>query len=125
MLRTDEEAFICDMAETYHVFDYKALPVKTVALFASGLRDSSRIKMKISGQKASNEVILLAAAVDRLGLLLWMNTEDGHKNRNRPKNIVTQFIEEEKETVAFETLEAFEERRQEILKKGGTTWQQN
>ncbi len=125
MLKADEEAFICDMAETYHVFDYKALPAKTAALLASGLRDNSRIKMKISGQKAASEVLLLAAAVDRLGLLLWMNTEDGHKNRNRPKLIAEQFIESKKEIIAFETIEAFEKRRQEILKKGGTTWQQN
>ncbi len=125
MLKADEEAFICDMAETYHVLDYKALPAKTAALLASGLRDNSRIKMKISGQKAASEVLLLAAAVDRLGLLLWMNTEDGHKNRNRPKLIAEQFIESKKEIIAFETIAAFEKRRQEILKKGGTTWQQN
>ena len=126
MLNTDEEALICDMAETYHVFDYKALPVRMAALLASGLRDNSRIKMKISGQKASNETILTAMAVDRLGQLVWLSTEDGHKGINRPPLITPQLIrEDEKDTLTFDSIEEFEEKRKEILKKGGSTWQQN
>lgn len=120
MLETDEEALICDLAETYHVLNYKALPVKTVALFASGLRDSARIKMKISGQAAEDKTVLLAAAVDRLTMLLWAGSEDGQKNRNRPKMIVPQLLgEEEKETLTFDSIESFEAKRREILKKGG------
>lgn len=126
MLNTDEEAFICDMAETYHVFDYKALPVRTAALLASGLRDNSRIKMKISGQEAPNETILLAMTVDRLGQLVWLNTEDGHKGVNRPALITPQLCKSgEKDTLAFDSIEEFEKKRKEILKKGGSTWQQN
>lgn len=120
MLGTDEEALICDLAETYHVLNYKALPVKKVALFASGLRDSARIKMKISGQAAEDKTVLLAAAVDRLTMLLWAGSEDGQKNRNRPKMIVPQLLgEEKKETLTFDSIESFEDKRREILKKGG------
>lgn len=125
MLETDEEALICDLAETYHIFNYKALPLKTVALLASGLRDDSRIKLKLSNQKASFETILLAAAVDRLSILLWGNTEDGQKNRNRPKMIVPQLTGEatKPELAMFSTLEEFEKGRKEILQqiqqKGG------
>ena len=79
MLGTDEEALICDLAETYHVLNYKALPVKTVALFASGLRDSARIKMKINKQEAEDKTVLLAAAVDRLTMLLWADRRTGRK----------------------------------------------
>lgn len=122
MLRADEEALICDLAETYHVLNYRALPVKTVALLASGLRDSARIKVKLCGQRAPIETILLAAAVDRLTLLLWLKTEDGQKNRHRPKAIAPQFIkdEEETDTIAFDSIEEFEKKRIEILgRKGG------
>lgn len=122
MLRIDEEALICDLAETYHIFDYKALPVKTVALFASGLRDNARIKMKLCGQQAPTETVLLAAAVDRLTFLLWLKTEDGQKNRHRPKSIAAQLIktEEDTETVTFDSIEEFERKRTEILgRKGG------
>ena len=128
MLGTDEEALICDLAETYHVLNYKALPVKTVALFASGLRDSARIKMKISGQAAEDKTVLLAGGGGAapmthpagLTMLLWAGSEDGQKNRNRPKMIVPQLLgEEEKETLTFDSIESFETKRREILKKGG------
>lgn len=50
MLSTDREAVICDMAETYGVFDYKTLPVPLLATLACGLRDNSRIKMRIASE---------------------------------------------------------------------------
>lgn len=119
MLRIDEEALICDLAETYHIFDYKALPLKTVALLASGLRDSARIKMKICEQRAPIETILLAAAVDRLTTLLWLKTEDGHKGRRRPKSIAQQLLKKEEETASFDSIEAFEKKRNELLRRKG------
>lgn len=121
MLNTDEAALICDFAESYNIFDYKVLPVKTVALLASGLRENSRIKMKLCNQKVPIETILLAAAVDRLTVLLWSNSEDGQKNRNRPKLIAPQLTEETTRTemVMFDSLEAFEKRRKELLQKKG------
>lgn len=118
MLRIDEDALICDLAETYHIMNYKALPAETVALFASGLRENSRIKQKINKQKAPIETILLAAAVDRLTLMLWAETEDGIKGRNRPKAIAAMLSEEETEETGFESLEEFERRLKE-LQKGG------
>lgn len=121
MLNKDEEALICDFAETYNIFDYKVLPVKTAALLASGLRENSRIKMKLCNQKVPIETILLAAAVDRLTVLLWSNSEDGQKNRNHPKLIVPQLTEETTgtEMVVFDSLEAFEKRRKELLQEKG------
>lgn len=43
MILTDEDALICDLAETYNVLDYRALPVRTTAALASGLRADARI----------------------------------------------------------------------------------
>lgn len=68
MLRTDRDALICDLAETYGIFDYRALPVPLLATLASGLREDSRIKMRLSGQTVTRTEMLLAAAVDGLSL---------------------------------------------------------
>lgn len=117
MIRTDETALICDLAETYGVLDYRALPLKTVAALSSGLRENSRIKMKITGMRADANTLLMAAAVDRLSLLVWMQTKDGHRNRNRPQSIWARMTQAEKtdDTVRFRTAADFEAARMRIL----------
>ena len=39
MIKTDEDALICDLAETYRIYDYRQLPAYQVAVFSFGLRD--------------------------------------------------------------------------------------
>lgn len=108
MIATDENALICDLAETYNIYDYRSLPLRKVATFSVGLRDNSRIKMKMNGLKIPLNEILLAAAVDRLSLLLWTKTEDGMRNINRPKSILDELLgNDEKETEGFDTPEDF------------------
>ena len=70
MIVIDEAALECDLAETYNIYDYRALSPTRVALFSIGLRENSRIKMKISGMNYPLETILIACAVDRLSMLL-------------------------------------------------------
>ena len=118
MIRTDETALICDLAETYGILEYRALPLKTLAALSSGLRDNSRIKMKISGQKIDSETALLAAAVDRLSMLLWAKTKDAQSGRNRPGSILMQMMDgrqEEKDYMTFRTAEEFEEARKKAF----------
>lgn len=65
---------ICDLAETYHITDYKSLPPSVVAILVAGLRDNSRLFMKERGTKAPESTILLAAIVDRLdGIVAGLN----------------------------------------------------
>lgn len=117
MLARYPEKLTCDLAETYHVFDWKALPIKTVATLSCGLREDSRVMRAISGEKHTTDTMLLAAAVDRLSLLVWMQTKDGHNNRNRPASIIKQLTDPPKQSaVVYESPEAFELARQEILK---------
>lgn len=120
MIATDEQALICDMAETYGIYNYRALPVETIGVLASGLRENSRIKMKLSGLKVGIETMLLAAAADRLGMLVWMQSEDGRKNRNRPKSILNALINDEKkenDIMVFSSIEDFEREKHRLLEK--------
>lgn len=120
MYAADKDALLCDLAETYGVFDMRVLPVGTLAALASGLPNDSRIKRKLSGAAAPMEILLLAAAVDRLGLLVWAKTKDGQKNRNRPVSLVEQLTgagtQKKKEDIAaFDSPEAFMAARAKIL----------
>ncbi|QOG25517.1 DUF5361 domain-containing protein [Streptococcus sp. KS 6] len=121
MIATDEDALICDLAETYHIYDYRQLPIHMVAAFSAGLRDDSRIKMILSGQKVSFDKLLRATVVDRLGILIWQKTKDGQKNRNRPQSIVELLTAElkERKEIAFESGKDFEEYRRQLLDLGG------
>lgn len=115
MIRKDEDALICDFAETYHIYDYRGLSTKLAASLAVGLRDDSRIKMQFSGAKAPTEILLLAAAVDRLSLLVWAQTKDAEKGRNRPASILESFNPREKNESVFDSGEDYEKERERLL----------
>lgn len=117
MIAADEDALVCDFAETYGIFDYRALPVNLLATLAVGLRDDSRIKMRISGIRVPQNTLLLAAAVDRLAFLAWAKTEDAQKGSNCPGSILAAILGETegKSTVlTYEAAEDFEIAWQEI-----------
>ena len=123
MAATDESALICDFAETYHILDYRTLPLRTAAVLASGLRDNSRIKMIMTGTKVETDTALLAAAVDRLSMLVWAKTKDASKGRNKPKSILAYLTKEERaksdDLMLFDNAEDFEAARKRIIQKGG------
>ena len=115
MIRTDKDDLICDLAETYHIYDYKALPVSLVASLVVGLREDSRIKMKLSGAKAPSEIILLASIIDRLSVLVWMQTKDAQKGRNRPKSLMISLFPKETKATVYKTGEDFEKARKKLI----------
>ncbi|HEV6893326.1 TPA: hypothetical protein VZH14_001588 [Streptococcus pneumoniae] len=125
MIALDEDALICDLAETYQIYDYKQLPLNQVAVFAYGLRDDSRIKQMMSDQIVPLETTLLASIVDRLSLSLWLKTKDGQKGVNRPASIAELFTKNNKEEgderdyLVFESGEDFENYRKALLAKTG------
>src|SRR5690606_39631099 len=88
-------ALMCDLAETYGIYNYRQLPPTLVAVFSLGLRENSRIKMKLSGQTVPFETMLLAGIYDRLSMLVWFQTKDGHKGRNRPTSLTSLLRSEE------------------------------
>ena len=119
MLNTDEDALICDLAETYGIYDWRALPLKTVAVLSFGLSDNSRIKRLLAGAKIGLEEMLMAVCADRLGLLVWANTKDGQKGRNKPKSILdvltTDKVTSTSAFKAYDSGAAFEAARAKLL----------
>lgn len=119
MINLDEDALICDLAETYRIYDYRQLPPLQVAVFACGLRDNSRIKMKASGQSVPLETLLLAMITDKLSTLVWFQTEDGQNNINRPTMITNLLTgnqtESEQDVITFDSGKEFDKFRNRLI----------
>lgn len=116
-MREMPDALICDFAETYGIFDVYRLPARLLAKLAAGLRPDSRVMMQLSGASATRQEMLLAAAADRLGLLIWMQTKNGAK----PPSILQALMPHEQtqeNIVGFDDAESFEKERQRILGRG-------
>lgn len=118
MIRIDEDALTCDFAETYHILDFRGLRPTMAAVLSFGLPETSRIKTVMSGVSVRMDLLMHATVIDYLALLTWFETEDGRKNRHRPKSFVEAFIGKTKKgTQSFSTAEAFEATRARILGK--------
>ena len=107
MIKLDEDALICDLAETYHVYDYRSLPLKTVATLSAGLRDDSRIKLEAAEASVGLDTVILAAIADNLTML---RAGMDKKNRGKPF-LFTEVLrgEKKKQKVrGFRTAEEFE-----------------
>ena len=90
MITVGEDELICDLAETYGIYEYRAHSPLYIGTLAAGLRDDSRIKMKVSGERLSISQLLAAMTVDKLANLVWMQSKDGVNGRNKPASVVEQ-----------------------------------
>lgn len=115
MIQFDEDALTCDLAEVYRIYDYRSLPARYVAILANGLRDDSRIKMAMMGQKITLQEILLSSIYDKTALLLWLNTKDGMKGINQPKSLLRELTRDHSRDNAIMTADEFERRRAAII----------
>lgn len=65
--------------------------------------------------------LLLAGIVDRLSMLLWIQSKDGQKGVNRPTPLTDFFIKKEKEDtrdfMTFESPEDFESYRKRLFER--------
>ena len=118
MLEADEDALICDLAETYGIFDYESLPVQTVAALSVGLRGDSRIMMKMTGSDLTRTDLILTIIADYLALLVWFKTKDGKHNRNKPTPLRDMFrTKMESDVAGFDSPEEFERARAALLEE--------
>ena len=121
MLERSEDSLICDMAETYHIYEMRSFRASYIATLAAGLREDSRVMMLFSGNKIRPSLLLQAASLDKLALLWWAETKDGQKNRNRPESVVESLTKENKQTeeppIVFESAEEFNKTREEMIRR--------
>ncbi len=118
MLARSEDALICDFAETYHVFDWRTLPIRTAATLACGLRDDSRTKMLISGTRYKADTMLLAGIADRLSILAWQGTKDGQKGRNKPRMLIDEMTKQrQRNYISYSTPDEYLAARKKIVEK--------
>ncbi len=117
MLSVDRNAVICDLAETYHIFDYRQLSPKLVATLVVGLRDDSRIKMKFTDNVISFNQIIMVSILDHLKMLVWLNSDEGSKGTNKPKSLLKELLKDKEDTQTFSSPEEFEQERRRILER--------
>lgn len=92
MAALDENALICDFAEVYHIFNWRALPARTSAALAMGLRPDARIMLRLSNVPIPVNTQLLAIIADAARVIAWQNTEDGRRGRNAPVSVFATLI---------------------------------
>ena len=124
MLAADPDALLCDLAETYRIYDIHAVPVRMLATLAAGLKEDARINKKISGIKYDLNTLMLAAIADRLTVLQWIVIQMFGADAGRmPDSILEQLISGQSvkisSNMAFSSGEEYEMAREKILSGGG------
>lgn len=116
MWSTDRDAVICDLAETYHLLDYKSIPVELLATLCAGLHDDSRIKLKLAGLRRIAPVFAYVHMADTLTVILHAITG----SKSTPKLYEEIMIDKQltKKTTGFSSIEEFEKARQRFLTNG-------
>lgn len=120
MLAKYKNEIICDLAESYGIYDYHAFSGAYIATLVSGLRPASRLYMAMSGAKAPQSELLLASILDGVNLIFWGMTEDGQKGRNKPERVIDALInkpEKPRDFDVYETPEDYERARLAILER--------
>lgn len=121
MIHCDRDMLLCDLAETYHIYDLQELPLNKVALFSYGLSEESRIKRKMRGDKVVLDTMLRALIADNLRTLVYFQTEDARKGINKPESIVNKLLgkeEQSHEYMTFKTSEDFQKEYERVFEKG-------
>lgn len=119
MIATDENALICDFAETYCIYDYRSLPVKLAATYSAGLRENSRIKMLMRGDLlGDSNRMLMAMIYDALVTLNWIGEEEPPQPALEAMyGKLIKKAEKKKQTRSYDTPEDYERARKEIIER--------
>lgn len=113
MLRNNRTALICDLAETYGILDCRAVPTRTLAALAAGLREDSRSKMQLAGRNTTGQEMMLAAILDGVNRAVWLLSaicpQEGEKPKSVLRILTGEETAEDQEAVTFDTAEEFEQ----------------
>lgn len=126
MLSLDREAVICDFAEAYHIYTFKGLSARYIATLAIGLRENSRIKLKMIGVKnCIPSIILNALLIDSVRDIRYMLAKYLSLETERGESIVDLIYgnEQSAKKTGYSSVQEFEEAREKII-KGGHKWRE-
>lgn len=125
MFSLDREAVICDFAETYHIYTFKGLPARYVATLAVGLRENSRIKLRLAGVKNTPpEIVISALLLDALRDLRFMIARYLSLEVERGESMTDLIYGKDEPTKrGYSSAKEFEEAREKIMKEG-CIWQE-
>lgn len=116
------DELVCDMAEVYGIYDWRALPLPTAATLAQGLPPTSRTARALSGTKSTDvKEILLAILADRVGHLVWMISDDGSAGKNHPPSILAMLTGTDQPQEGYDSAEEFDAAWAAITGTGGDT----
>lgn len=112
MIHECEDLLICDLAETYHLFNYREVSPIVVASLLVGLRDDSRVKMHYSDTKITLDQMLMAMMVDSLKFISWTFTQEArrgkpYKQKSVLKTLQGEYESEKDDLESFSTVEEF------------------
>ena len=95
----------CDLAETYHLFNYKDLSPTKVAVLVFGLGAKSRIYKKMQGIQEIPEYLLLPSIHDRLSEIEYMLV--GNPKKDMPTKLVDIVLGKEEKGKKRDTTRTF------------------
>lgn len=76
--------------------------------------------MRLAGIKGSPTRVMMAAQLDTLNMLVWMQSKDGQKNRNRPTPVAPAYLVQEQKAPAelqgFDSGADFDAARERLLR---------
>lgn len=105
---------ICDLAETYHILDFRSVPARLLGTLVCGLGENARIQRAMSGQQCTLEALLSARLLDAVVALGYGIS--GQKKA--PPSVFDLLLQRPKETGGFDSVEEFEAARERIIKGG-------
>lgn len=107
-MQLDKDALLCDLAETYNIYDFDMFKPSKIAVFAMGLREDSRIKMKMAGMRDLSRLGVITHTADVLTSIQYYLM--AKKDTAKPKLFYDILYEKdtEKDAVAFSSGEAFQ-----------------
>lgn len=94
---------VCDLAQYYHVLDWRSLPLAVVGTLVQGLPMESRTMRALTGTKHDDKEILLAMITDSIRHLCWMISEDGSNGKNHPASIFDLLVGETPKETGFDS----------------------
>ena len=116
MMGTDRDALICDLAETYQIYSFEAVPLLTLATLAAGLHADSRIRMKMDGAKRIAPFFLWVEIADTLNALTHaLVGKKGSTAPTRYRDIMMGEQDMKEKATGFESPEDFEAARKRII----------